>query len=127
MFELRSLIRYLRLPALAACLCGGPVASAAESIEIPLELSRGQLLYEKYCSGCHGTGLDGSDQGPPLVHPYYKPSHHDDGTFYRAVLEGVRQHHWNFGDMPPVSAMTPGKTEQVIAFIRYYQQQQGLY
>ena len=106
---------------------GNTPLMASDELPIPFKLARGQLLYEKYCSGCHGVELDGTEQGPPLVHPFYKPSHHDDRSFYRAVLEGVRQHHWNFGDMPPVSAMTPGKTERVIAFIRYYQQQKELY
>ena len=103
------------------------IAVATDSIEIPFELGRGQLLYEKYCSSCHGLALDGSEQGPPLVHDFYKPSHHGDKSFYRAVLQGVRQHHWNFGDMPPVQGMTQGKMDKVLPFIRYYQQQKGLY
>jgi len=101
--------------------------SAADEVEIPFELARGQLLFEKYCSGCHGLQLDGSDQGPPLIHPFYKPDHHGDKSFYRAVLQGVRQHHWNFGDMKPVEGMTPKKTERVVSYIRYYQQQKKLY
>jgi mono/diheme cytochrome c family protein len=96
-------------------------------IEIPFEMARGQLLYEKYCSSCHGLQLDGSDQGPPLVHPFYKPSHHSDKSFYRAVLQGTKQHHWNFGDMKPVEGMTPKKMDAVIPFVRYYQRQKKLY
>ena len=103
------------------------VAPAAQEVEIPFKLAKGQLIYEKYCSSCHGQRLDGTDQGPPLIHPFYKPSHHSDKSFYRAVLEGVRQHHWSFGDMPPVAGMTPGKADAVVPFIRYYQQQMGLY
>ncbi len=102
-------------------------AAAANEVEIPFELAKGQLLYEKYCSSCHGPQLDGSDQGPPLIHAFYKPSHHGDKSFYRAALQGTRQHHWNFGDMKPVAGMTPKKMDSIVPFIRYYQQQKQLY
>ena len=102
-------------------------ALSAEEIEIPFHLAKGQLLYEKYCSSCHGLQLNGSDKGPPLIHPFYKPSHHNDKSFYRAALKGVKQHHWNFGDMPPVAGMTPGKMDRVVPYLRYYQRQKALY
>jgi mono/diheme cytochrome c family protein len=102
-------------------------AIAAEDVTIPFHLAKGQLLYEKYCSSCHGLKLDGTDQGPPLIHPYYKPSHHGDKSFYRAALQGVRQHHWNFGDMRPVEGMTPGKMDSLVPYVRYYQQQKKLF
>lgn len=102
-------------------------ALSGEEIEIPFHLAKGQLLYEKYCSSCHGLQLNGSDKGPPLIHPFYKPSHHNDKSFYRAALKGVKQHHWNFGDMPPVVGMTPGKMDRVVPYLRYYQRQKKLY
>ena len=104
-----------------------PLSAPAEEIAIPFNLAKGQLLYERYCSSCHGLRLEGSDTGPPLLHPFYKPSHHDDKSFYRAALKGVRQHHWNFGDMPPVAGMTPGKMDRVVPYLRYYQRQKKLY
>lgn len=100
---------------------------AAGDVTIPFRLAQGQVLYDKYCSRCHGARLDGSDRGPPLVHPFYKPSHHGDGAFYRAVLKGTRQHHWEFGDMPPVAGMTQKKMDALLPFIRHYQQQNGLF
>ena len=100
---------------------------AAEEVEIPFHLGRGQLLYEKYCSSCHGLQLDGTDEGPPLIHPYYKPSHHGDKSFYKAALKGVRQHHWEFGDMPAIVGMTPKKMDSVLPYVRYYQQQKKLF
>ena len=101
--------------------------NAAEEVQIPFHLGKGQLLYEKYCSSCHGLQLNGSDQGPPLLHPFYKPSHHGDKSFYRAALQGVRQHHWEFGDMAPVEGMPPGKMDRLLPYVRYYQQQKKLY
>ncbi|MDH3389242.1 MAG: cytochrome c [Gammaproteobacteria bacterium] len=102
-------------------------AIASEDIDIPFHLGKGQLLYEKYCSSCHGLQLNGSDKGPPLIHPFYKPSHHGDKSFYRAVLQGVKQHHWNFGDMPAVAGMTPKKMDSLVPYVRYYQQQKNLF
>ena len=104
-----------------------PNVVSAQDVEIPFHLARGQLLYEKYCSSCHGLELDGTDDGPPLVHPFYKPSHHGDKSFYRAVLKGVKQHHWNFGDMEPVPGMTAGKMDRLLPYVRYYQQQKKLF
>ena len=100
---------------------------ASEPVEIPFHLARGQLLYEKYCSSCHGIDLAGSNEGPPLLHAFYKPSHHGDQSFYRAALQGVKQHHWEFGDMKPVTGMTPKKVESVVSFVRFYQKQKKLY
>ncbi|MBT8435676.1 MAG: cytochrome c [Gammaproteobacteria bacterium] len=100
---------------------------ASEDIEIPFHLAKGQLLYEKYCSSCHGLQLDGTDEGPPLIHPFYKPSHHGDKSFYRAALNGTKQHHWNFGDMKPVEGMTRKKMDSLVPYVRYYQQQKKLY
>ncbi|MDH3219114.1 MAG: cytochrome c [Gammaproteobacteria bacterium] len=105
----------------------GTQAGAAEKIEIPFHLGQGQLLYEKYCGSCHGIDLGGSDKGPPLVHPFYKPSHHGDKAFYRAALQGTKQHHWKFGDMEPVAGMTPKKMDSVVPYVRYYQQQKKLF
>ncbi|MCP4765912.1 MAG: cytochrome c [Gammaproteobacteria bacterium] len=100
---------------------------AVEEVEIPFHLGQGQLLYEKYCSSCHGSQLNGSDKGPPLLHPFYKPSHHGDQSFYRAALQGVQQHHWEFGNMPPVEGMTAKKLDSLVPYVRYYQQQKELY
>ena len=111
---------------LSMLLVAGP-AAAAEKVKIPFHLGKGQLLYEKYCSSCHSIDLTGSDKGPPLLHPFYKPSHHGDKAFYRAALQGARQHHWEFGDMPPVEGMTAGKMDKIVPYLRYYQQQKKLY
>ena len=98
-----------------------------EGAHIPFRLANGQLLFNKNCSSCHGQNLLGSETGPPLLHPFYKPSHHGDSSFYRAGLKGVKAHHWQFGDMPPVEGMNEQKMKSIISFIRFYQQQKKLY
>ena len=102
-------------------------SNQADDIQIPFRYAKGQALFDINCSACHGQDLTGTEQGPPLLHPFYKPSHHSDATFYKAGLKGVKAHHWNFGDMPPVAGMTERKMKSIVPYIRYYQQQKKLY
>ncbi len=123
-------MNYTTIILIIAALTGSTSASASseqDDIKIPFKLAKGQVLFEHYCSSCHGQDLNGSDQGPPLVHPFYKPSHHDDASFYKAGLKGVKAHHWNFGDMPPVNGMSKRKMDHIVPYIRFYQQQKKLY
>ena len=68
----------------------------------------------------------GTDQGPPLVHDYYRPGHHSDGAFYAAVRLGVRQHHWSFGDMPPQEGLSDSDTNDSVAYVRNLQANAGI-
>ena len=83
----------------------GPNRSGSGSVDVLPELSRpaqaGQAVFQRSCAICHGTLAGGTDQGPPLVHKIYEPSHHADAAFVLAAKRGVTQHHWNFGNMPP--------------------------
>lgn len=102
-------------------------AYGSDDIAVPFRYAKGQLLFESNCAGCHAANLSGTDQGPPLVHPFYKPSHHSDASFLRAGLNGVRAHHWHFGDMPAIIGMTESKMKSIIPYIRFYQQAKKLY
>ncbi len=102
---------------------------------------KGELLYSEFCSECHGTISNrksnrqanrelngesniiaaGTTQGPPLIHHIYKSDHHSDMFFYKAVQFGTYQHHWRFGNMPPVKNITPQQTGHIIKFIRVKQ------
>lgn len=104
-----------------------PAVQAAEEITIPFRYAKGQVLYEMHCSSCHGQDLTGAEKGPPLLHPFYKPSHHGDAAFYKAALKGARAHHWDFGDMQPVQGMTKKKMDSILPYIRFYQQKKNLY
>jgi cytochrome c2 len=103
------------------------VVYAASDVKIPFSYGKGSQLYEDNCSSCHGIKLDGTDKGPPLIHAFYKPSHHGDSSFYSAALKGVRAHHWKFGDMPPVKGMTAKMMDRIVPYVRFYQQQMKLY
>jgi len=95
--------------------------------DVPFKFAIGKKKYQASCSVCHGQWLGGTDQGPPLMHGFYKPSHHGDPAFYRAALKGVRAHHWKFGDMSPVKGISRKDMDSIIPFIRWLQQEKGLY
>jgi mono/diheme cytochrome c family protein len=88
--------------------------------------SVGQVTFNANCAACHGENGFGSPQGPPLIHVIYEPSHHGDFAFVRAVQEGVRAHHWRFGNMPAQPHITPTEITSIIAFIREVQVANGI-
>ncbi len=95
--------------------------------KVPFKYGFGKNKFQKMCGQCHGQWGNGSEQGPPLMHPFYKPSHHGDGAFYSAALRGVRAHHWQFGNMPAVSGATEKDMSSIIPFIRWLQRENGIY
>jgi mono/diheme cytochrome c family protein len=129
-----KLLRLILLPAalaLPACQPDAPVADAdiAEVVmaaTIPANLAAGESAYATNCAVCHGPRALGTEQGPPLVHIIYEPSHHSDIAFYLAAERGVRAHHWNFGDMPAVPWVTREEVGQIVAYIRFLQRQVGI-
>ena len=107
------------------------VSSDLAEIAIPSFLSpeaeRGKATFAANCSVCHGENAAGRDgAGPPLVHKIYEPSHHADESFQRAVAYGVRQHHWSFGNMPPVAGLTRDDVTEVISYVRTLQRANGI-
>jgi mono/diheme cytochrome c family protein len=101
--------------------------ASAEEPKVPFTHAKGGKLYKDNCAVCHGETLTGTKQGPPLLHPFYKPSHHADFSFYRAALKGVQAHHWEFGDMPPIQGITREDMDAIVPFIRWYQKEKGLF
>jgi mono/diheme cytochrome c family protein len=86
----------------------------------------GKRIYEKHCASCHGQDLNGSDKGPPFLHPVYVPSHHGDTSFQAAVRHGSRAHHWKFGDMPPVKGLSADDVAHITAYVRQQQRRVGI-
>jgi mono/diheme cytochrome c family protein len=99
---------------------------AVMQAQIPTELETGASLFANNCSTCHGERALGTNQGPPLVHIIYEPSHHADVSFLYAVQRGVRAHHWQFGDMPPIPTMTNEEVAEIVAYVRFLQRQVGI-
>jgi cytochrome c2 len=100
--------------------------SAEEKIRVPFQYGLGKNLFEKNCSSCHGVDAKGTDKGPPLLHRIYEPSHHGDESFYRAALNGVKSHHWKFGDMLPVPGVERRDVSKILPYIRWLQRQHGI-
>lgn len=94
---------------------------------VPAEFQRGAELFQANCVACHGEAALGTSQGPPLVHIYYEPNHHADIAFEMAVGRGVRAHHWNFGDMPPVAGLSQAEVTEIVAYVRWLQREAGVY
>jgi len=104
--------------------------AAMVSVTVP-ELSgpalEGEALFQENCATCHGDNAAGREGiGPPLIHKIYEPGHHGDGAFYLAVQQGVRAHHWPFGNMPPVEDVTQKDVESIIAYVRKLQRANGI-
>ena len=87
----------------------------------------GEALFDQNCVACHGRYATGSDQGPPLVHRIYEPNHHGDLSFQRAARNGVRAHHWRFGDMPPVDGVSDADVMKITRYVRELQKANGIF
>jgi len=92
----------------------------------PPELAQGKTLFAQNCSVCHGPAGDGTTQGPPLVDIIYEPNHHADAAFILAARNGVRAHHWRFGDMAPLPNVTDSMVLEIVGYIRWLQRQVGI-
>jgi len=107
----------------------GAAARPADQIAEPKLSSAGQMgktFFEEKCVACHGVKAAGSENGPPLVHKIYEPSHHGDFSFQAAAKNGVRAHHWRFGDMAPVPGVTDKQIEWVTQYVREMQRANGI-
>lgn len=102
-------------------------AATEENPPVPFTFGAGYDKYQKMCAECHGEWADGTDQGPPLIHAYYVPSHHSDESFHRAILHGAKAHHWKFGDMAPVEGATMNDAVNITKYVRWLQQYRELY
>lgn len=125
---LRRLALLAGLVVLAAS-CGGGSAGddAGTGIEPqdPELVALGEDLYQANCASCHGIDLRGTDQGPSQLSVVYEPGHHGDAAYYLAVRNGVRQHHWTFGDMPAVEGLADPEIEAIVAYVRENQRING--
>ena len=102
-------------------------ASRGASETVPEEYQAGEERFNGLCARCHGRAGRGTNVGPPLVHKIYEPSHHADFAFMRAATQGVRAHHWKFGNMPRIPEATSEDVTRIIHYVRWLQRQAGIY
>ncbi|WP_419552988.1 c-type cytochrome [Candidatus Poriferisodalis sp.] len=100
----------------------GTQADSTASADAPVD---GAATYQQYCAECHGVDLRGTDKGPSQLSIIYEPGHHSDYAFRSAISEGAPEHHWWFGDMPPVEGISDDEIEAVISFVRAEQERLG--
>ncbi|MFD1194697.1 c-type cytochrome [Seohaeicola saemankumensis] len=104
---------------------------AMVAVLIPASFSPAEQMgkrgFDAACAACHGANARGR-QGvaPPLVHKIYEPGHHGDAAFILAAQNGVRAHHWRFGDMPPVAGVTRADVLNIVAYVRALQRENGI-
>jgi mono/diheme cytochrome c family protein len=99
------------------------------TVRVPVlsaEARAGREAFDRLCAGCHGANAAGSQAGPPLVHPIYRPAHHADVAFTLAVQRGVPRHHWRFGDMPPLPPARAPDIQVIVQYIRELQRANGI-
>jgi len=122
-----SLIAALSLSATAQRIQDLP--PAARGIQMPKlspTAAAGHRAFDANCAACHGRYGLGTDKGPRLLHAIYNPGHHADESFRSAVKQGVRQHHWRFGDMPPQPQVSDEQLTQIVRYVRELQQANGI-
>ncbi|MHA3980960.1 c-type cytochrome [Halovulum sp. GXIMD14794] len=106
---------------------GAALAAVSLPDEFSAEAQMGKLGFEAKCANCHGTNAAGQDGvAPPLVHKIYEPSHHGDASFWLATQNGVRAHHWRFGNMPPVDGLTRADVRAITTYVRELQRANGI-
>ncbi len=108
-----------------------PLGTELADVLLPATMSAnakiGKIGFEAKCAACHGLNAAGRDGiGPPLIHKIYEPNHHGDRAFYVAAANGVRQHHWPFGNMPAVDGVTPADIKAIVAYVRELQVANGI-
>ena len=109
---------------LIAAGCGGNGGSQQGTADV---VQAGEKLFNTNCSVCHGMAAVGTNQGPPLIDRTYHPGHHNDFSIRNAIKNGVRAHHWDFGNMLPVPGVTEDDAEKIICYIRDTQLANGTF
>ncbi|SNS06870.1 c-type cytochrome [Antarctobacter heliothermus] len=106
---------------------GVPMVEVTLPETLSAEAEIGKNAFDAVCAACHGQDAAGKvGFGPPLVHKIYEPSHHGDISFVLAVQNGVRAHHWRFGDMPAQDGLTQADVAGIVNYVRELQRTNGI-
>lgn len=106
---------------------GAPIVEVTPPALLSAEAELGKRAFDAVCAACHGQDAAGKmGSGPPLVHKIYEPNHHGDMAFQLAVQNGVRAHHWKFGDMPAQGGLTRADVAGIVTYVRELQRANGI-
>lgn len=107
---------------------GAPIVEVSLPAELSSDAQLGKRAFEAKCAQCHGANAAGQNGvAPPLVHKIYEPNHHSDMAFVMAAKNGVRSHHWTFGNMPPVKGLTDADVKMIARYVRELQKENGIF
>lgn len=105
---------------------GAPIVDVVVP-ELTAAEKQGEAAFNQYCAQCHGKNAAGQEGvAPPFVHPIYRPGHHADAAFQFAAANGVRAHHWPFGNMPPVAGVSVQDVDSIVNYVRALQRANGI-
>ncbi|MDV7144145.1 c-type cytochrome [Tropicimonas sp. TH_r6] len=106
---------------------GSPMVEVRVPSELSAKAQIGKRGFDARCAECHGPSAAGQDGvAPPLIHKVYEPSHHGDMSFLMAAKNGVRAHHWSFGNMPPIDGLTDADVANITLYVRELQRENGI-
>lgn len=60
------------------------------------------------------------------MHDIYNPGHHADEAFFLAARNGVRQHHWPYGNMAPLPRVGETELRAIVQYVRELQAANGI-
>lgn len=104
--------------------CGASGSGSNDEASVA-DAGHGAEVFGSSCASCHGSDLRGTDRGPALLSIVYEPGHHPDAAFRSAIVNGAPQHHWSFGNMPPVRGLSDADIDAVITHVRAQQDDKG--
>lgn len=106
---------------------GAPIVKVALPAEFSANAQIGKRAFDVKCAVCHGANAAGQNGvAPPLIHKFYEPNHHSDTAFVLAAKNGVRAHHWTFGNMPQIKGLTDGDVKMIARYVRELQEANGI-
>ncbi len=103
-----------------------PLKNLSTSV-VPAGYEKGEVAFNSYCAKCHGEKGAGTKEGPPFIDKVYEPNHHGDMSFLLAVQNGVRAHHWKYGNMPKIKNVSEKEINEIVEYVRWLQRQADIY
>ncbi len=128
---MKQKFRIFPLLPLVLAACGGDGKPKGNALHLPPpgfvgDGAKGAVVYRQQCQSCHGSEAGGTERGPSLLRTIYAPNRHANLAFHLAVKNGVKAHHDNKGDMPPLE-VSPEDVEHVIQYVRELQVKAGVF
>ncbi len=112
---------FRRGAALAPLLFGLAACSPQPTLEVPAAYQKGQKLFHRACSNCHGPDAMGKQtKAPRLIDAEYLEGNFTDEDIRQTVINGTDK-------MPPQRAkVSDPEIAEIIKYLRYSQKSAGL-